>query len=114
MLMDYQRLGERIQSQRTRKGMTQAQLGDATGYTSSHIGQLENARTTPSLEAVVRIANALEVTPDQLLFDSLDHPEIVYMNKIEKRLNSLALRPRITACEMLERMMDLIQQAGES
>lgn len=108
--MDYARLGERIQQNRVRKGMTQAQLGDATGYTSSHIGQLENARTTPSLEAVVRIANALEVTPDQLLYDSLECPELVYMHTLEKRLRSLAVRPRVIACEMLEKLLDFLEE----
>ena len=56
--MDYQKLGKRIRSLRAQEEMTQDQLGEAAGYTGTHIGQIENARTVPSLEAVVNISKA--------------------------------------------------------
>lgn len=105
----YQQLGEKIRVYRKQRGLTQAQLGDATGYTPTHIGSLENAKTTPSLEAVIRIANVLGVTLDQLLIDYLNTPEIVYLNGMEKRLKAMPIKSRILACDMLEKMMDLIE-----
>ena len=107
--MDYQKLGKRIRSLRAQEEMTQDQLGEAAGYTGTHIGQIENARTVPSLEAVVNISNALHATPDELLMDSLESAELVYMHQIEKRLANMDLRTRIVACEMLEKMMDIIE-----
>ena len=101
--MDYQKLGKRIRSLRAQEEMTQDQLGEAAGYTGTHIGQIENARTVPSLEAVVNISNALHATPDELLMDSLESAELVYMHQIEKRLANMDLRTRIVACEMLEK-----------
>ena len=39
--------------------------------TAKHIGNLENAKTQMSMECCVAIADALDVTPDALLIDSL-------------------------------------------
>ena len=111
--MDYQKLGKRIRSLRAQEEMTQDQLGEAAGYTGTHIGQIENARTVPSLEAVVNISNALHATPDELLMDSLESAELVYMHQIEKRLANMDLRTRIVACEMLEKMMDIIEMSEQ-
>ena len=46
---------------------------------------------------------------DQLLIDYLHAPEIVYLNGMEKRLKAMPIKSRILACEMLEKMMDLIE-----
>ena len=108
--MDYQQLGKNIQFFRKQKGMTQAQLAEVAGYSHTYIGSLENGRSKPSLEAVIRIANLLDVTPDQLLHDSLNCPEVYYMRKIETRLNNLQLHSRHLDCEMIERLMDLIEE----
>ena len=108
--MDYQLLGKRIQLYRKQKGLTQSQLAEAAGYSHTYIGSLENGRSKPSLEAVIRIANLLGVTPDQLLGDSLDCPEVYYMKKIETRLNRMKLHSRHVACEMIEKLMDLIEE----
>ena len=50
------------------------------------ISNIENGNTKPSIDAFINIANALKVTPDQLLIDSL--PENA-QNKND--LNSLLL-----------------------
>lgn len=109
--MDYKQLGKKIQFYRKQKGLTQAQLAETAGYSHTYIGSLENGRSKPSLEAVVRIANLLDTTPDQLLDDSLNRPEIFYMKKIETRLNGMKVHSRHVACEMIENLMDLIEEA---
>ena len=108
--MDYRLLGKNIQFYRKQKELTQAQLAELSVYSHTYIGSLENGRSKPSLEAVIRIANLLSVTPDQLLHDSLDCPEVYYMRKIETRLNRMQLHSRHLACEMIERLMDLIEE----
>ena len=109
--MDYKQLGKKIQFYRKQKGLTQAQLAEAAGYSHAYIGSLENGGSKPSLEAIVRIANLLDTTPDQLLDDSLDRPEVFYMKKIETRLNGMKVHSRHVACEMIENLMDLIEEA---
>ena len=71
--MNYRALGKNIRKYRQEKGLNQEELAELVGCTSSHIGQIENARGIPSLEMTVRIANALGVSADVLLQDVVDH-----------------------------------------
>lgn len=47
--------------------MTQEQLGERAGYSKSFIGCVENHSSIPSIETIVKIAEALDVTPDYFL-----------------------------------------------
>lgn len=65
--MDYVILGKNIRKYRQMRGLRQEDLAEICDCGNSHIGQIENARGIPSLDMIVRIANALSVTVDQLL-----------------------------------------------
>lgn len=67
MAIHYPRIAEKIRKIRTVKKLTQADLAEMTGFAVSHISHLETGRKKVSLEALIRIANALGVTVDQLL-----------------------------------------------
>lgn len=66
--VDYVQLGQNIKKYRRMANLTQEQLASMTGYSDSHIGQIENAYGIPSYEAVFKIAVALNVTLDQLSY----------------------------------------------
>ena len=69
--MDYVKLGIQVKSARTKKGITQAKLAEMTGYSVQHISHVETGNTKLSVELLVELANALNVSLDQLLKDSL-------------------------------------------
>lgn len=108
--MDYESLGRNVRKYRLQMGMRQEDLAEKVDCSSSHIGQIEHARGIPSLEMVVGIANALHVTVDQLLLDSLDCPEIVFLWDIEKRIQELPVAAKMIACEMLQDLMEIIEK----
>ena len=76
-----------------------------------HIGQIENNRGIPSLEMTVNIANALHTTVDQLVIDSLDCPEIVYLRDMEQRIRSMPMPIKLLTCEILQDVMEIIEKA---
>ncbi len=104
--MDYFALGKNINRYRKRADLTQAQLAEKTGYSDSYIGQVENARTKPSLEAVVKIASALSVTVDQLLVKDIVYPERIYLKEITERLEKYSVPHRIVLCDMITSFLD--------
>ena len=53
--MDYEKLGKNIRKYRIMRGLKQEELAAAAGCSSSHIGQIENARGIPSLEMSFRL-----------------------------------------------------------
>ena len=73
MATDYKALGKRISNARKQAGITQEALGEQLNMTRKHISVIESAITRPSLDALVDIANALDVSTDDLLVDSLMH-----------------------------------------
>lgn len=70
--MDYIAMGKRVKDIRKRKGITQERLAELTGLSSAHISNIENAHTKVSLSSVVSIANALQISLDEIMCDSLE------------------------------------------
>lgn len=73
MAIDYKALGKRISKARKQAGITQETLGEQLNMTRKHISVIEAAIKRPSLDTLVDIANALGVSADDLLVDSLTH-----------------------------------------
>ncbi|WP_024834033.1 helix-turn-helix domain-containing protein [Ruminiclostridium josui] len=71
MNIDYKMLGVRIKNARENKCLTQEQLAEITGLSNNYISNIERNHSIPSLETLVKICNALDVTPDFLLVDSV-------------------------------------------
>jgi transcriptional regulator with XRE-family HTH domain len=60
--------GQRLQSLRRAKGVTQRELAGRVGVDFSYISKMENDRLPPpAAETVVRICEALGIAPDELL-----------------------------------------------
>lgn len=76
--MNYQLFGKNVRKHRLQLGMRQEDLAEKVNCSPSHIGQIEHARGIPSLEVAVNIANALHITVDQLVLDSLDCSGIIF------------------------------------
>lgn len=109
-MVDYSALGQNIRKYRTVAGLRQEDLAEKCNCSNSHIGQVENARTIPSLDMVVAIANALNVTVDQLLIASIDHAELVYLREMEKRIKKLPTATKIIACDELSNLLLIIER----
>jgi len=60
-------LGDRVRELRKEHGWSQGELGERIGTDAGRISRYEGGRITPSLEALVRLADALGVTADYLV-----------------------------------------------
>ena len=74
--MDYVKLGVRVRQQRELNDLTQGQLARKVGVTGSFIGHIERGEKKASVETVVALCNALEISPSVLLQDSLSDAAI--------------------------------------
>jgi HTH-type transcriptional regulator, cell division transcriptional repressor len=71
-MLDYKALGKRIQEQRKAINKTQEELGELAGLSTVHISHIEGGSAKLSLDALISICNVLEVTPDLLLFETIN------------------------------------------
>lgn len=69
--MDYGKLGSRIRAYRKQLKLTQEELSEYAGISLSFLGHIERGTRRASLETIVAICNAMKVSPQYLLQDSL-------------------------------------------
>jgi transcriptional regulator with XRE-family HTH domain len=62
-----ERVAERIQALRQRRGLTQAELAAKAGISRGYLARLETARQDPTLTTLERLARALRVKVTRLL-----------------------------------------------
>ena len=68
MNIEYQQVfGKRVRELRKERGLSQVELAAKVGIDRSYMGFLERGERNPSLEVIAKIAEALSVTPDELL-----------------------------------------------
>ena len=66
--MDYYVIGQRIRKTRKAHGLSQEQLAELVGISTTHMSHIETGNTKLSLPVLVSLAEALEVSTDDLLF----------------------------------------------
>ena len=69
--IDYVALGMRIRKARKDHHVTQEHLGEICELSTAHIGHIERGTRIPSLDTLFRISQALDVSIDHLIFDSV-------------------------------------------
>ena len=74
MTLNYYYLGKRIKDIRLKKCMSQSKLSELVDKSPAYISYIESGYKSMSLETLVQIANALEVSADMILGESILHP----------------------------------------
>jgi transcriptional regulator with XRE-family HTH domain len=59
--------GKKLQKLRTDRNLSQEKLAEIAGFDRTYISLLERGVRNPSLVNLVRLAKALNITPDKLL-----------------------------------------------
>ena len=109
MNIDYKALGKRIADIRKQHNLTQEQLAEKTDLSNIYISHIENARSIPSLETLIKLCDALGTTPDGLLLGTSQSAKEYLMPEVASRLLSCTPKERrMVSCfiEMLIRERD--------
>lgn len=71
MELDYSQIGKRIAQRRKELGLKQSEVCERAGINDKYLSCIERATSIPSLEVVMRLALALDTTPDTFLTGSV-------------------------------------------
>jgi transcriptional regulator with XRE-family HTH domain len=71
MELDYKAIGKRIKIARIKADLTQEKLAETIELSPTHLSNIETGTTRVSLTTIVSLANALSVSVDDLLCDSV-------------------------------------------
>lgn len=86
MELDSKSIGTRIRYYRNQKKLSQEALAEMVSVNNDHISRIEGGYIRPSLHLLVAIANALEVSVDDILVDNLTHPNSITGDEIHTLL----------------------------
>lgn len=86
MEIDYRAIGNRIRKYRLERSLTQENVSEYADLTPAHYSHIERGNTKPSLPTLIRIANVLNVSIDDLLCDNLGRSAHVRVKDINDLL----------------------------
>ena len=104
--MDYKDLGNRVRTVRRQQSLTQEQLAEKVGISSSFLGHIERGTRVASLDTLVALCNTLNVTPEYLLSASLH-------NFDQKMPEGLSEQERSRLSEFLRLAQDTVRNWNE-
>ena len=67
MKMNHNEIGNRIAIRRKELHLTQEALTDKTNISTNQLSNIENNRSVPTIETIMKLCTALKVTPDYFL-----------------------------------------------
>ena len=103
--MDFASIGRNIRKFRLEKNLRQEDLAEQTGLSSNYIGMVERGEKTPSLETLIHIANALQVSADMLLSDVLEQGFQVKITLLTEKLKNLDEAERQRIYDVIETLL---------
>lgn len=65
--IDYATIGRRVAELRKKQKLTQSRLAEKAEISNNYLSHIETAKSTPSLETLMNICGALDVTPNEIL-----------------------------------------------
>lgn len=103
MELDYTEIGKRIARRRKELGLKQSELSERANISNTYMSSIERAVSIPSTEVVMRLAVALDTTPDEFLVGSAHFPEEKWRDISEK------LRPLTNKqLEFVDKLIDVV------
>lgn len=67
MKLDYKEIGRRIARRRKQLGLKQAAVEELADLGDKYLSSIETGKSIPSTEVIMRLALALDTTPDEFL-----------------------------------------------
>ncbi len=88
-MFDKANMGKRIRKYRLMKGYTLEQLAEKLDISIVFLNDIERGIKCPRMENFVKILNALEITADEVLFDSVVADTDLLLNEVTKKMKHL-------------------------
>ena len=83
-------IGGRIQSLRQRKGFTQQQFSEMVGISTNYLSDLERGVSSPRMDKLVAIINALDCSADEVFADVVPHGYKVRASRLNDEMVKLS------------------------
>lgn len=101
LVYDFAVIGNKLLSIRKRAGLTQMEVAEAAGLSNRTYADIERGTVNMRIETILRICDALHITPDEIL--TRDNSSIGRrQEELFERLNACNEKDRDTALRLLD------------
>ncbi|MBR0141596.1 MAG: helix-turn-helix transcriptional regulator [Ruminococcus sp.] len=101
-------IGDKIREARKRAGLTQWQLADKIFVSESYIALIESNRRNPSTIVLSKIAEALNLTTDHILFESCSRTDDSFVREFENIISERSPEQIETAIKLLRNYFECL------
>ncbi|XJZ27514.1 helix-turn-helix domain-containing protein [Bacillota bacterium Lsc_1132] len=101
-------IGERIRNIRKEKGLSQEKLADIANLHTTYIGQLERGEKNATLESIEKVANALEISLEDLFRSIRPNPDSqeYTLTQIITRLQTRSIEDQKIILKLLDLLLE--------
>ena len=104
--MDLKAVGQRIKDAREAKNLTQEELAALVNLSSTHVSVIERGLKVTKLDTFVAIANALDVSADELLVDVVAHSVTGVSNRLSDKISSLPMKEQKQIIKVIQALIE--------
>lgn len=104
--MDLKAVGQRIKDAREAKNLTQEELAALVNLSSTHVSVIERGLKVTKLDTFVAIANALDVSADELLVDVVAHSVTGVSNRLSDKISSLPMKEQKKIIKVVQALIE--------
>lgn len=104
--MNEKRFGKRINMARKDRGYTADRLSELCNINATYLRQIEGGTKVPSLPVFINICNALKISPDYLLRDSLTDNEVSKIRELTELWESTTPSQQEIAAAMIQTVLE--------
>ena len=101
-------MGDRIKEARKKKGLTQEQLAERLDVSVEFVGQIERGLKLPSMNVFIKLIEALNVSADYLLRDSVSTGQLFGDNAIGRKVEKLTPKQRVALEAIIDTYIEYI------
>ena len=102
-------LGQRIKAVRIERGMSQAELAEKANIGFPHISDIERGKTHTKILPFVRIAEALQVSADDLLRINIPKVKVLYQSELAELLEGCSPSEMDSLLQILQQVKAAFQ-----
>ena len=103
--MELQSIGRNIRRYRLKKKLRQEDLAELAGLSINYVGAVERGKKIPSLETLIVLINALDVSADMVLSDVVSVGYTVKESLLSEKLDKLDPEDRRKIYDVIDTMV---------
>lgn len=100
LVFDFRKIGNKLLLIRKKAGLTQSEVAESANLSDRTYADIERGTVNMRIETILKICDALEITPDVILTE--DNPGLeAKQNELFEQLDKCTVKQKETALELL-------------